>query len=238
MTRSIRVAAVLVIALGMVSGCEKKAPPRPGEGSSSKKKVTPTPTRDPRETAVAPDPVPQEPAATGDFVAIDYTGTLDDGTEFDTSRKAGRRPLGFTIGRGEVVPGMEQGVVGMKVGESRRIVISPEKAYGPVNRDLVTEMSPDDLREIKKSLKGQYTTGEGTPVFSAVARIDSGGVVLEDNHVLVPGDYLAGQNDDGSPFRSRVTRVDGRGVRLDNNHRLAGKTLTFDVTLTQLKKSN
>lgn len=65
----------------------------------------------------------------GDLVHMHYTGTLEDGTEFDSSYPRGQ-PLSFTIGAGQVIKGWDQGLLGMCEGEKRRIVIPPELGYG------------------------------------------------------------------------------------------------------------
>lgn len=67
-------------------------------------------------------------AQTGDTVTVHYTGTLEDGTEFDSS--VGKDPFTFTIGAGGVIEGWEQGVPGMRVGGTRELTIAPELAYG------------------------------------------------------------------------------------------------------------
>ena len=76
-------------------------------------------------------------AQDGDVVMVHYTGKLEDGTVFDTSlrpRSQGRvtqvEPFVFTLGKGLVIPGWEQGIKGMKVGEKRQLVIPPNLAYG------------------------------------------------------------------------------------------------------------
>ncbi len=66
----------------------------------------------------------------GDTVAVHYVGTHDDGTEFDSSRKDGRTPLEFVIGRGSMIKGFEDAVVTMKVGEKKKIRLEPKDAYG------------------------------------------------------------------------------------------------------------
>jgi FKBP-type peptidyl-prolyl cis-trans isomerase len=68
-------------------------------------------------------------AKAGDRVSVHYTGTLEDGTKFDSSRDRGQ-PFGFTLGRGEVIAGWDQGLVGMKVGGQRKLTIPPEEGYG------------------------------------------------------------------------------------------------------------
>lgn len=70
-----------------------------------------------------------EPAKEGDTVTVHYAGTLQDGTEFDNSKKRGETFV-FTIGAGKVIKGWEEGLIGMKVGGQRVLVIPPEKAYG------------------------------------------------------------------------------------------------------------
>jgi FKBP-type peptidyl-prolyl cis-trans isomerase len=77
-------------------------------------------------------------AVKGDTLRVHYVGTLlDDGTEFDSSRKAGRQPFTFELGRGTVIRGWEEGLVGMQVGELRKLVIRPEWAYGHLGRPPV-----------------------------------------------------------------------------------------------------
>jgi len=65
----------------------------------------------------------------GDTVSVHYVGTLQDGQEFDSSKKRGV-PFEFTVGAGQVIAGWEEGLMGMKVGGERVLVIPPEKGYG------------------------------------------------------------------------------------------------------------
>jgi peptidylprolyl isomerase len=94
-----------------------------------------------------------EAVAEGDTVVVHYIGTLQDGTEFDNSNKRGE-PFSFTVGGGRVIKGWEEGLVGMKVGGKRILVIPPELGYGeqgigpiPPNSTLVFAI---ELLEIKK----------------------------------------------------------------------------------------
>ncbi len=68
-------------------------------------------------------------AQAGKDVAVHYVGALTDGTKFDSSLDRGE-PIVFTLGTGQVIPGWEKGILGMKVGERRQLVISPDLAYG------------------------------------------------------------------------------------------------------------
>jgi len=74
-------------------------------------------------------------AMPGDIVWMHYTGKLSTGQEFDSS--AGQKPFKFTLGKGEVIKGWDEGIVGMKVGEKRNLVIPPDLGYGPNARPKI-----------------------------------------------------------------------------------------------------
>ena len=86
-------------------------------------------------------------AANGKEVTVEYSGRLADGTEFDSSKKHGK-PFIFTLGAGQVIKGWDEGVLGMKVGGKRRLVIPSDLAYGvtgipgaiPANATLTFEV--------------------------------------------------------------------------------------------------
>jgi FKBP-type peptidyl-prolyl cis-trans isomerase len=125
--------------------------------SASARPNLPAPAVDPNAkvtiTEVALGKGPE--AKAGDKVSVHYVGTLQsDGSQFDSSRTR-NKPFDFTLGRGEVIKGWDQGVAGMKVGGKRKLVIPPELGYGargagakiPPNSTLVFEV---ELLDIKK----------------------------------------------------------------------------------------
>jgi FKBP-type peptidyl-prolyl cis-trans isomerase len=108
----------------------KAPPPRPS-ATAPAAAAAPAPPIDPNAKLVSTDTVVGKgPAAkTGDTVSVHYVGTLTDGKEFDSSRKR-NQPFVFTLGQGRVIKGWDQGVVGMKVGGKRKLVIPAVLAYG------------------------------------------------------------------------------------------------------------
>jgi len=70
-------------------------------------------------------------AVTGKTITVNYTGTLTDGTKFDSSLNPGRTPFEFTLGVGQVIEGWDKGFAGMKVGGKRRLTIPSSMGYGP-----------------------------------------------------------------------------------------------------------
>ncbi|MEK7194626.1 MAG: FKBP-type peptidyl-prolyl cis-trans isomerase [Patescibacteria group bacterium] len=94
-----------------------------------------------------------EVASASDKVTVHYTGTLLDGTIFDSSRSRGA-PFAFTLGAGEVIKGWDEGVAGMRVGGTRKLTIAPDFGYGdravgpiPANSILIFEV---ELLEVEK----------------------------------------------------------------------------------------
>ncbi len=124
-------------------------------------------------------------ANTGDTVHVHYTGRLDDGTVFDSSE--GRDPLAFTVGAGQVVPGFEEAVNGMQVGDSKTVRIAPGDAYGERREDLLLDVPNEQLPEglepevgMELGLRGQ--DGQTMPV--RVAAIGDEAITLDANHPL------------------------------------------------------
>lgn len=128
-------------------------------------------------------------AKNGDTVRIHYTGKLDDGTEFDSS--AGRDPLEFTLGDGDIIPGFEAAVVGMSAGDNKTVEIASNDAYGPRHEEGVQEVErsviPDEI-ELKVGAQLQATGPDGNPLMMIVTDLNDSHVTLDANHPLAGHD--------------------------------------------------
>ena len=139
---------------------------------------------------------------TGKTVKVHYTGTLNDGSVFDSSQ--GRAPLEFQVGADQVIPGFDAAIQQMDVGTTKTITIPSNQAYGEVRQEMIAliphEQFPEGLNpEVGQTLQLRTPEGE-LPV--------------------------------------RVTDVQNNGVVIDGNHPLAGKDLTFELTLIEAALHN
>lgn len=128
-------------------------------------------------------------AKNGDFVKVHYTGTLADGTLFDSSRE--REPLEFTLGEGQLIPGFEKTVLGMTAGESRTVTIPAAEAYGPYREEMVLDVPRNQLPpEMRPEVGMQLQLGEEQDA-GMVVRITS----VTEAHITLDANHpLAGQD--------------------------------------------
>lgn len=159
-------------------------------------------------------------AKTGDRVKVHYTGTLEDGSVFDSSEEGGEQhecgcgsnsgsgcgshaadPMEFVIGEGTLIPKFEAAVIGLKVGESVRVTIPADDAYGQRAEEMVAVIERSEI------------PAEINPK---------------------PGEQLEVIMQDGSPMPVLVTEVTETAITLDANHPLAGYDLTFDIRLVEI----
>lgn len=138
-------------------------------------------------------------ATTGNTVRVHYRGTLDDGTEFDSS--AGRDPLEFTLGGGQVIPGFENAIMGMSEGDTKTVTIPPDEAYGQANPGMVHEVPRSEIPA---------------------------------NIPIHEGAMLSAADGQGNQMQLTVVEATDETVKLDANHPLAGKALTFELTLDSI----
>lgn len=130
-------------------------------------------------------------AKDGDTVRITYTGTLTNGTVFDSSD--GREPLEFIIGSGQIIPGLDKAMPGMAIGEAKRVEIGVMQAYGPRHADRVLEVPLEELpadipREVGITLAMQGEDGQQVPV--RVTAVSETTMTLDANHPLAGEDLV------------------------------------------------
>ena len=124
-------------------------------------------------------------AKNGDTVKIHCIGRLENGQEICNTKKD--RPLQFTVGNGNFLPGLEAEVVGMHVGESKAVSIPPEEAYGQRIEDLQVEVKKKDLSDDILPHIGheiEYTQPDGAQVNMTITEIDQETVAIDANHPL------------------------------------------------------
>jgi len=124
-------------------------------------------------------------AKNGDIVQVDYTGTLEDGTVFDTS--VGGEPLEFTLGEGRMIPGFEQAILGMKVGESKTFTILADDAYGQYSDAKVQVINREELTNIPNPEVGQQLYGsqtDGTTITGTITNVTDTTVTVDFNPPL------------------------------------------------------
>lgn len=175
-------------------------------GCGSKTDTTPTqdmpnPTPEVKETNAV--------AKIGDAVKVDYVGTLEDGTMFDTSIAAKAQeggvfdetrpyePLTVNLGKWEVIPWFENGIEGMKVGETKKITLTADEAYGQPREELIQKVPVD--------------TFSGSDIIPEVGKTYNFGIA-----------------------QGTIKEVTDVEITIDFNHPLAGKTLIFDLTVTDI----
>ena len=132
-------------------------------------------------------------------VTLDYTLTVEDEVMEST---ADGEPIQFIQGIGQIIPGLEEALYGLQVGDNKNILIQPEAAYG--------EYDPESIEVVKKE------------EFSEEVPLDV-------------GTFLDLSDDDGEILSAQIIEEDEDTITLDFNHPLAGKTLTFEITVTDLR---
>jgi peptidylprolyl isomerase len=121
----------------------------------------------------------------GDVVRVHYTGRLTDGSQFDSS--AGREPLEFTVGAGQMIKGFDAGVEGMNIGEKKTINIAADEAYGQRDEEAIIEFPRDQVPAdmplepgMQLTLQNQY----GQPIPVVLTEVREEVIVLDANHRL------------------------------------------------------
>jgi peptidylprolyl isomerase len=124
-------------------------------------------------------------AKDGDKVKVHYTGQLENGDVFDSSKQ--RDPLEFVIGSGNVLPGFENGIIDMEVGDSKRITISPEEGYGEKREELVVTVMRNEFPDHIAPAVGQQLQikqEKGDILNVNITALDEESITLDANHPL------------------------------------------------------
>jgi peptidylprolyl isomerase len=143
------------------------------------------------------------PVAKDTVVTVNYTGTLADGSVFDTSIADGKEPLTFVAGEGNMIPGFESALMGMFAGDSKTFTIPAAQAYGPYDKDKVVDVP-------RSQFPADMDIKEGMAV---------------------------GRQTDAGTLRGTITKISKDTVTVDFNSPLAGKDLTFNVQVLDVRKA-
>jgi len=135
-------------------------------------------------------------------VAIDYTLTIDGGFVVDASEKG--QPLWYLHGAGNIIPGLEKALAGLKAGDKKTVEVSPEEGYGAYDKDRVHQVP-----------KNRFPAGS-----------------------YAIGDHVTATAPDGAEMDAKITAMDAKNYTLDFNHELAGKKLTFAITVAEVRAAS
>lgn len=175
--------AILLIVAALLCGCTSTEPQQAA--------ITPVPTG---ETATCTGG-----AQDGDMIEVDYIGTFDNGTEFDSSYKSGQ-PFSLILGSGGAIPGFDKALHCMEVGETKKFTLSPEDAYGEFDPAKIVSMPIEFI-----------PAGENATIGDRVTLFDGGQL-----------------------FQATIQDMNVTNVTFDLNSPLAGKALTFEVTVRNI----
>lgn len=124
----------------------------------------------------------------GDKVKVNYVGTYDDGTEFDSSKHGDHdHPIEFIVGEGQVIKGFEDAVLGMEKDEEKTIRLEPKDAYGEHNDELIKKIKRKSLPADQKPKKGMQivlSTPEGQQFPAQITEVTDEDITIDLNHPL------------------------------------------------------
>jgi peptidylprolyl isomerase len=157
----------------------------------------------------------------GDRVQVHYTGTLDNGTLFDSSGGSGYliySPTEFVIGEGDLFPEVQEALVGLEPGQSAKVTIACCDAFGPRVEEMVFEVPRSEIQpEDEMMQQWRWPNGKRLSCFNPRR-----------------GDLMEVSLTEGETKKVKVTKVTDTTLTFDANHPLAGQDLTYTVTLVNI----
>jgi FKBP-type peptidyl-prolyl cis-trans isomerase 2 len=128
------------------------------------------------------------PITKGSKVKVDYEGTFDDGSVFDSSKHGDHsHPLEFEAGSGQVIKGFDDAVIGMEKGQEKTIKLKPEQAYGYVNAQMVQKIPREKVpkdQDIKAGMMVALGTPDGHQIPARIAEVTDEFITIDLNHPL------------------------------------------------------
>ena len=126
----------------------------------------------------------------GNTVSVHYRGTLNDGTEFDSSHSRGE-PLSFQVGAGQMISGFDAALPGMAVGETKNITLTPDQAYGDTNPEAITDIPKTSFPagfdfQVDAMIQGQNDMGQ--PLIGTINEVKDEAVTIDFNHPMAGKD--------------------------------------------------
>jgi len=128
------------------------------------------------------------PVEKGNKVKVEYEGSFEDGTVFDSSNREGtQKPLEFEVGAGQVIKGFDDAVIGMEKGDEKEVTIQPSEGYGDINSELLKKFPRSSLPEDQEPKEGMMlimTAGNGQQIPAKIAKVEDTEVTIDLNHPL------------------------------------------------------
>jgi len=123
----------------------------------------------------------------GDIIKVEYVGTFDDGTIFDSTERNGGIPLKFEVGIGQIIPGFDKSVIDKSVGDEFNIRLKPSEAYGEYKEGMTQSISKDQFppeQEPKAGLMILLMGPQGQPIPATIKEVEDDLVTIDLNHPM------------------------------------------------------
>ncbi|MFX1411353.1 MAG: peptidylprolyl isomerase [Promethearchaeota archaeon] len=122
----------------------------------------------------------------GEWIKVDYVGTFDDGTIFDSTEKSGGNPLKFQVGMGQLIKGFDDSVIGKNIGEEYTIKLKPAEAYGEYKEGLTQKVPKDQFPKDQEPQPGMMLVvmGPQGQMLASIKKIEEDDVIIDLNHPM------------------------------------------------------